>query len=65
VRSITPAEAAARTGLHVETIRNYLRTGRLRAQRVGRMYLIDPKALAPLVEDKPRRGRPKGKGHGD
>ena len=59
MRSITPSEAAERTGLHVETIRGYLRSGQLRACRVGRLYLIDPDALSPLLASKPRPGRPR------
>jgi DNA binding domain, excisionase family len=59
MRSISTAEAADLTGLHVETIRTYLRRGRLRATRIGRIYLIDRKALNPLIANRPHRGRPR------
>lgn len=59
MRSITATEAARLTGLHVETVRGYLRTKRIRADKVGRIYLIDPVAIAALMTDRPRRGRPR------
>src|SRR4030095_931312 len=33
-------EVAARLGLHVRTIRNYVRDGRLKAVRIGKQYRI-------------------------
>lgn len=54
---LTVPEAARRTGRNPETIRRWIRSGRLRAQRVGTQHVIaesdlqaasDPSALAPL-----------------
>jgi len=57
---VSASEAAALTGLHIDTIRRYLREGRIKSRRVGRVYLIDRRSLAPLVRSKPTPGRPKG-----
>ena len=40
---------AERLGLHVRTIRNYVREGRLRAVRIGKQYRIAPRDLAKLT----------------
>jgi len=40
-------QVAERLGLHVRTVRNYVRTGRLRAVRIGKQYRI---ARADLEE---------------
>jgi excisionase family DNA binding protein len=55
-------EAAAITGLHIETVRRYLREGRIPARRIGRMYLIDAKVLqrwmaVPRPPGRPRKDR--------
>jgi excisionase family DNA binding protein len=36
----TADEVAARLGLHVRTVRNYVRDGRLKAVRIGKQYRI-------------------------
>lgn len=46
---LTVPEAARRTGKNAETIRRWIREGRLRSQRVGTQYLIDEDALAEAV----------------
>lgn len=46
---LTVPEAARRTGRNAETIRRWIREGRLRSQRVGTQYLIDEDALAEAV----------------
>ena len=38
---LTVPEAARRTGRNAETIRRWIRTGRLRATRVGTQHVID------------------------
>lgn len=45
----SPEQVAARLGLHVRTVRNYIREGRLRAVRIGKQYRIAPSDLANLT----------------
>lgn len=59
VNVISAAEAAKISGLHIQTIREYCKTGRLPARRFGNSYVIDPSALERLLVDPPRRGRPR------
>jgi excisionase family DNA binding protein len=49
--TLTVPEAARRTGRNEETIRRWIRSGRLRSQRIGTQHLIDEAELAALVED--------------
>ncbi|MFD9301452.1 helix-turn-helix domain-containing protein [Streptomyces sp. NPDC060048] len=47
-------EVAERLGLHVRTVRNYVRDGRLKAVRIGKQYRItreDFEALTSLPQD--------------
>ncbi|MGH3951544.1 MAG: helix-turn-helix domain-containing protein [Pseudonocardiaceae bacterium] len=48
---LTVPEAARRTGLNPETIRRWIREGRLVSQRVGTQYLIDEDALEALTSE--------------
>ncbi|MFR9722414.1 helix-turn-helix domain-containing protein [Streptomyces sp. MS19] len=54
-------EVAGLLGLHVRTVRGYVRDGRLRATRVGRRYRVTAEDLAAFtgtpVEPPPRRAR--------
>lgn len=54
-------EVAEQLGLHVRTIRGYVREGRLRAVRIGKQYRITRADLAAFlgspVEDPPEAGR--------
>lgn len=50
---ITVPEAARRSGRNAETIRRWIRSGRLRAERVGTQHLIDEQAFAELVNEPP------------
>lgn len=45
----SPDQVAERLGLHVRTIRNYVRNGQLRATRIGKQYRIAPKEIAKLT----------------
>ena len=45
----SPEEVAERLGLHVRTIRNYVREGRLHAVRIGKQYRIASTDLAKLT----------------
>ena len=42
-------QVAARLGLHVRTVRRYVRDGRLRAVRIGKQYRVTPEALDALT----------------
>ncbi|MGH8901255.1 MAG: helix-turn-helix domain-containing protein [Egibacteraceae bacterium] len=47
---LTVPQAAARTCRSPETIRRWIRSGKLRAQKVGTQHLIDEKDLEALSE---------------
>jgi excisionase family DNA binding protein len=55
---LSTEQAAAITGLHVETVRSYLREGRIPYRRVGRMYLIDSTDLKRWMAVPRKPGRP-------
>jgi excisionase family DNA binding protein len=42
-------QVAERLGLHVRTVRNYVRSGRLKAVRIGKQYRITREALEALT----------------
>src|ERR1041384_989486 len=42
-------QVAARLGLHVRTVRNYVRSGRLKAVRIGKQYRIAREDLEALT----------------
>lgn len=42
-------QVAERLGLHVRTVRNYVRDGRLKAVRIGKQYRIAPEDLDELT----------------
>lgn len=46
---LTVPEAARRIGRNPETIRRWIREGRLRSKRVGTQHLVDEDALDALV----------------
>lgn len=48
---ITVPEAAKRAGKDPETIRRWIRTGKLRASKVGTQHVIEESDLEPLLED--------------
>jgi excisionase family DNA binding protein len=53
-------QVAEQLGLHVKTVRNYIREGRLKAVRVGKQYRISAEDLAaftgqPAAPERPRR----------
>ncbi|SEF33196.1 DNA binding domain-containing protein, excisionase family [Amycolatopsis pretoriensis] len=54
-------QVAAKLGLHVRTVRNYVRDGRLKAVRIGKQYRIaadDLEAFTGLPVAEPRPDRP-------
>ena len=48
---ITVPEAAKRAGKDPETIRRWIRSGRLRAEKVGTQHVINESDLEPLLDD--------------
>ena len=48
---ITVPQAAARVGRDPETIRRWIRSGRLRARKVGTQHVIDERDLEALLEE--------------
>ena len=55
----SPEQIADRLGLHVRTVRNYLRDGRLKAVRIGKQYRIAREDLAAFTggDDQPHGSR--------
>ncbi len=47
---ITVPEAAKRAGKDPETIRRWIRSGRLRARKIGTQHVIEEDDLASLIE---------------
>lgn len=52
---LTVPEAAARTGRSPETIRRWIRAGKLPATKVGTQHVIDEHDLARLIEQRGKR----------
>lgn len=48
---ITVPEAARRAGRDPETIRRWIRSGRLRARKVGTQHVIEEADLASMLEE--------------
>ncbi len=46
---LTVPEAARRVGRNPETIRRWIRSGRLRSQKVGTQHLVDEQELDDLL----------------
>lgn len=53
---LTVPEAARRVSRDPETVRRWIRSGKLRSQRVGTQHLIDERDLAAMTE--PSRSMP-------
>ena len=54
--AVSIAEAAARLGIHRQTLRAAIERGDLRAVRIGRRWLVPVAAIDELLEA--HRGRP-------
>ncbi len=50
---ITVPEAARRAGRNPETIRRWIRSGRLRSEKAGTQHLVDQDQLDALIDDRP------------
>ena len=48
---LTVPEAARRVGRDAETVRRWIRSGKLRSQKVGTQYLVDERDVDDLVDD--------------
>jgi excisionase family DNA binding protein len=57
---LTVPEAARRTGRSAETVRRWIRSGRLRSQKVGTQHLIDETDLERLAQDAAKVAVPAG-----
>jgi excisionase family DNA binding protein len=57
----TPAEAAERLKVNEQTVRRYLREGKLKGRVLGRVWLITESALAEFFESLPTEMRPRKK----
>jgi len=55
---ITVPEAAARVGRDPETIRRWIRSGRLRARKVGTQHVIEEEDLEGVLGDARSVGAP-------
>jgi excisionase family DNA binding protein len=47
---ITVPQAAVRTGRDAETIRRWIRSGKLRARKIGTQHVVDEQDLQALME---------------
>lgn len=50
---LTVPQAARRAGRNAETVRRWIRTGRLRSEKVGTQHLVDEHELAALTDEPP------------
>jgi excisionase family DNA binding protein len=48
---LTVPEAAKRVGRNPETVRRWIRAGRLRSQKIGTQHLIDENELDALIDE--------------
>jgi excisionase family DNA binding protein len=48
---MTVPEAARRAGRNPETIRRWIRAGKLRSQKVGTQHLVDERELDAILDD--------------
>ena len=48
---LTVPEAARRAGRNPETIRRWVRSGRLRSQKIGTQHVIDERDLDAVLDD--------------
>jgi excisionase family DNA binding protein len=59
---LTVPQAAKRARKDPETIRRWIRTGRLRARKIGTQHVIEEEDLASLIEETfPRLPQPWGR----
>jgi excisionase family DNA binding protein len=50
---ITVPEAARRAGRNAETVRRWIRTGRLRSEKVGTQHLVREEDVLGLLREQP------------
>lgn len=48
---LTVPEAAKRVGRNPETVRRWIRSGKLRSQKIGTQHLIDERDLDAFLDD--------------
>jgi excisionase family DNA binding protein len=62
MKMIGTTEAAKRLGISSNRVRDLIASGRLKAQKIGREYAINPsdlKAVQNRMPGRPRKARPK------
>jgi excisionase family DNA binding protein len=59
MKDLTTSEAAAITGIPVETVRRYINRGIIRAYKRGRDWFISRPEIEQFQNSRRKRGRPK------
>ena len=57
-RPLTVAEVATRLGIGSDLVARYCAQGRLRAEKPGRDWLVDPASVERFEQERRGRGRP-------
>lgn len=57
--TLTVPEAARRIGKNPETVRRWIREGKLRSTKVGTQHVVDERDLASLVDESPKPAIPR------
>lgn len=60
---LTVPQVARRTGKHPETIRRWIREGRLKARKIGMQHVIEEQDLSAFLSDDDLLPVPKGWGN--
>ena len=55
--NLTTSQAAAKLGVSISRVQQFIKSGRLPAEKVGRDFIIQPKDLAKVRNRKPGRPR--------
>lgn len=55
---VTVPQAAERLGRNPETIRRWIRSGRIRASKIGTQHMIDEHDLEALIENRTKKQLP-------
>lgn len=58
MKAVTTVEAAARLGVTLHRVRAMINAGTLRAEKIGRDWLIEEHSLQAVLSKPRKRGRP-------